>query len=321
MSGTYERHGTITKGDVVDVTSLGSGLTLVRKRQVEFTVGEATKFLEELAEFVGDRHLKQNHVDHLVRHMRRGTFHSEWVTLITCRYNGKVYRMNGQHTAWARIEMSASWECPVTLLEYEAKDEEDMRTLYSSIDRGSPRTRNNVIDSYLVGTQQFKDVKRQSLSVLPHGFSLWMWAGQRERSQHDGDDVAYSLKSTHYDLALKVCAFLDNLSPRENKHMFRSPVVAAMFATFERAPQIAREFWSPVADGTGMTQKGDPRLKLRNELLQTVVGLGVGALSEKRKVTQEHMYRLCLAAWNAYREGRPLQILRATEKGKRTAVK
>lgn len=320
MSGKYERQGTIVKNEVVDVTSLGNGLRLVRQRKVNFDPDEALKLIE-CEEFVGDRPLKQSHVDHLVRHMQRGTFHPEWVTLITCRYNGKVYRMNGQHTAWARLEMPKAWECQVLMFEYEAQNEEDMRTLYSSIDRGSPRTKSNIINSYLVGCAEFDGVKAKTLAEVPRGFGLWRWATQHERQQHDGDVIAFLLKSEHYDLAKKVCGFLDKCSVREHRHMFRSPVVAAMFATFDKAPQIAVEFWQPVSDGTGLTMRGDARLKLRNELMQTAVGLGTGARSDKERVTQEFMYRICIAAWNAFREGRPLQILKATEKGKRTAVK
>ena len=217
--------------------------------------------------------------------------------------------------------MPERWKCPVETIEYEAKSEQDMRMLYSSIDRSSPRTKANVIESYLAGSEEFKSVKTRSLRLVPQGFSLWFWATTNERNKHDGDDIAYLLKTDHYDLAIKVLALLDKLSPREHKHVFRGPVVAAMLATFNKAPQIAVEFWTPVADGVGLSKRGDPRLKLRTWLLQTAVGYGRGGASSKEKVTQELMFRQCIGCWNAHREGRTLQILRANDRGKRTAVK
>ena len=319
MAGKYKGQGSVT--EVYDVTSLGSGLDLKRSRKGEFTHKEALKLLENCTEFVGDRKLKQNHVDFLVRQMLRSTFHAEWVTVITCSINGTTYRMNGQHTAWARLEMPEDWPCKVDFMEYEAQSMDDMRTLYSSIDRASPRTRANVIESYIAGTEEFMDIKSSTLRVMPSGFTLWMWTTIHERKQYDGDDIAFLLRTDYYDLAMKVCAFLDSVGRRDTDHVFRGPVVGAMFATFNKAPQIAKDFWAPVADGTGIEKKNDPRLRLRNELMKAAVGVGVGAASSKKKVSQEFMLRLCLVAWNAYREDRELRVLRANEKGKRPTAK
>ena len=320
MSGKYKRQGEVSNEGVYEVASISDGLILRKRRKLKFTHEEAYKLLD-LDDFDGDRKLKQNHVDRLVRAMLRGTFHSEWVTLIICTLNGTVFRMNGQHTAWARLEMPKTWKCDVEMLEYDAKSEQDMRMLYASIDRASPRTKANVIESYLAGSEEFKDVKARSLRVVSQGFAQWFWATNNERNKHDGDDIAYLLKTDYYDLTIKVLAFLDKLSPVEHKHVFRAPVVAAMLATFNKAPQIALEFWTPVADGVGLEKRGDPRLKLRTWLLQTAVGYGRGGSSDKEKVTQELMFRQSVGCWNAFRQGRTLQYLRANERGKRTAVK
>lgn len=318
MSGKYVSGG--APSDVVDVTSLGSGLELVKTRKVDFTHEEAEKLLN-YEEFAGDRPLKNAHVDYLVQSMQRGTFHPEWVNLVVCKLDGKTYRMNGQHTAWARLELGKNWECMVTMLEYKAETMDDMRILYASIDRSSPRSRANVITSYLAGTDEFEGVKATTMRVVPQGFAQWFWKTKTERRLHDGDDVAVLLKTDHYDLARKVCSFLDAHSARDQRHILRAPVVAAMFATFNKAPQVALEFWGPVAAGIGIEKLGDPRLKLRNELQRSAVDNGGGALSDKKRVSQEYMFRQCLGAWNAFREGRPLQILKAVEKGNRPGVK
>lgn len=317
MSGKYSGQGV---SEVIDVTSLGDGLKLVETRKVNFTIKEAEAVLA-LDEFVGDRPLRNSHVDYLISCMNRGTFHPEWVNIVFCKYNGKTYRMNGQHTAWARTYVEPNYDCRVSYLVYTAKSEEDMRTLYASIDRSSPRTRANVITSYLAGTEEFEGVKSVTMRVVPMGFAMWMWKTKHERRLHDGDDVAYLVKTEHYDLTRKVCGFLDRHSSRDYRHLMRAPVVGAMFATFHKAPQIAIEFWTAVATGTGIEKVGDPRLKLRNELMRVAVDTGNGSHSDKKTVSQEFMFRQCITAWNAFREGRTLQLLKAVEKGNRPGVK
>lgn len=319
MSGKYKGDG--AQGETLDVTSLGGGLKLVSSRKENFTKEEAENLLK-LDEFIGDRHLKGGHVDYLIGTMKRGTFHSEWVNLVTCKFHGKVYRMNGQHTAWARSYMPEDYVCNVNVLEYTAKTEEDMRTLYSSIDRASPRTRANVITSYLAGTSEFANTKAVTLRVMPMGFAIWMWKTNHERSTHDGDDVAYLVKTKYYDLAIKVAGFLDKHTSKDHKHLMRTSVVGAMFATFNKAPHVATEFWGAVANGTGIEKVNDPRLRLRTALMQAAVALGNGSHSEKRHmVSQEYMYRQCITAWNAYRDGRPLQVIKPNAAGNRPTVK
>ena len=71
MTGKYTRQDSIDS--VYCVTELGKGLKLVKDRKVEFNHPLAYKMLEGYEEFVGDRPLKQNHVDTLVNAMMRGT--------------------------------------------------------------------------------------------------------------------------------------------------------------------------------------------------------------------------------------------------------
>jgi len=320
MGGKFKKKDESKKIVIYDINSLGKGLRVRRKSTVTLDHKRAYRILD-FDEFVGDRNLKSSHVSRLITAMKRGTFRSEFVTLITCSLNGTTFRMNGQHTAWACLEMPKDWSCEVSLIEYEAKDEHDVRTLYSSIDRGSPRTKKNVINSYLVGSTEFDGIKKRTLSHLPTGFSLWFWKSHCERSKHDGDDVAFVLRTEQLALARKVGEFLDTQLPSEQAHVFRGPVVGAMFATFDRAPQIALKFWTPVSEGTGITKKSDPRLKLRTLLMQASVDSSGGGNPDIKNVSQELMYRMCIMAWNAFRENRTLKYIRAVERGPRPVVK
>lgn len=305
--------------DPMEVTSLGAGLKLTKRTTVEMDK-EFCNWLLELTAFDPDRPLDDQHVAYLINAMKRGTFRPEQVTIMTCVLDGQEYRMNGQHTAWARWEMPDSYRCPIQHLRYRAETENDMRSLYGSIDRLKPRTNGNVIVAYLFGTTEWNGTSKAVLRKLAEGMTFWKWGGGHEAHSHDADDRAFMLMTDHYDLSRKVGAFLEASAGRDGKHIQRRPVVAAMFATFSKSAAAASEFWSSVRDGVGFGDKHDPRLVLRNGLLSASIGIGRGATDEKKSVTTEEMYRWSIHAWNAYRNQQPLKILKAVLSADRPKV-
>ena len=294
----------------MEVASLGSGLKLTKRVTVEMD-HEFCKWLLELTAFDPDRPLDENHVKHLNNAMKRGTFMPEQVMIITCSLDGTEYRMNGQHTAWARWDMPHDYRCPIQHLRYKAETENDMRRLYASIDRLKPRTTGNIIVSYLFGTPEWKGTSRAVLRKMAEGMSFWKWSGKHEQHLHDADDRAFLLMTDHYDLARKVAAFLEASAGKDGRHVQRRPVVAAMFATFSKSANAATEFWSAVRDGVGFGDKHDPRLVLRNGLLSASIAVGAGAAAEKKSVSSEEMFRWSIQAWNAWRNEQPLKLLKA----------
>ena len=181
-----------------------------------------------------------------------------------------------------------------------------------------------VMTSYLAGTDEFADVKARTLKSLPTGFALWLWPNRNDRSNNIADSVAYLLRTEYQVLANQVCAFLDNLSSTDHKHVFRSPTIGAMFATFGADKEASNEFWQAVCSGAGFTSAHDPRLRLRDELLNSNIAVGGrgGALKGgKKNVDQEYMLRICLMAWNAFREDREVHVLRPNRSAHRPVVK
>lgn len=290
------------KDDVLIVSSLGGGLKIIHDRKVEFDHHFADKLLK-MTHIPIERPLRNAHFVYLTNCMRRGTFHPEWVIIVTCEYKGEEYRMNGQHTSWARLEMPAKWPCQVRWLKYKAETDNDLRLLYASIDRGASRTRSNVINAYLSGQGSFENVAQSHIRLIAQGFVFWMWETHNQRTGHDADEVAFLLQTKHATVAIKVAAFLMTLSKKHNAHahMWRGPVVAAMFATMSRAPSQFDGFWGAVRDGVGMEDKDDPRLRLRNELMAT--SLMPEGRSPGKSVSREKMYRQCIHCWNSWRKG------------------
>jgi len=291
---------TIWIEDIVPVTSICEGLKLIKRETVNFSNDYATDLLE-LEVFGPDRPINNDHVNRLLQAMKRGTFRWEQVQIIVCSCDRKTYRMNGQHTAWARLCFEeAGHNIPVTVYRYRASSEEDMRQLYASIDRGKPRTKANVIQSYLFESTHYSNMSKSVIRNIAEGLGFWLW-GCTSTSHHDGDEVAYLLKTEHYDLGLKVAHYLSTCCSAAVKHLRRSPVYAAMFETFNKSQEDSMAFWDAVKTGANLSAD-DVRLKLRNHLMGYAVNAGRGGGSYKHMVPAEDMYGWCIQAWNSYRK-------------------
>lgn len=296
----------------LEVSSLGEGLKLTNRRTVELDHEFAQQVLE-MEEFSADRPLDNNHVLRLKLAMERGTFLPEQVTIVSCTLatTGKEYRMNGQHTSWARLEMPEKYRCPVQHLRYHAKTDNDMRRLYASIDRMKGRATGNVVCSYLFDTPEWEGFSKRTLVKLAEALGFWLWESEHHRNLRDGDDRAFLLSTTHFNLGKKIGAFIEASGGHNAAHVRRRPVIAAMFATFNKAAGPADEFWSSVRDGTGFGNVNDPRLRLRNNLRDAAISTGRGTTDEKRSVSGEEMYRWCILSWNAWRRGDAMKLLKA----------
>lgn len=325
MGGDYNPKQATEEDAGYDIMSLAGGTRIVSKEEIALSHEMCNKHLA-LPAFAGERRVRGALVSDLLNHMRRGTFRPELVALATCRCKeevqtiegetlkaGTTWRINGQHTCWARLQLPASFKLNVIVIRYVAETAYDMRMLYASFDRGGGRTRQHVIKSYLAGLPAFADFSVKALERAPSGFAHWQWGTAHGGSGrgHDGDEVAYLMQTQWLQLSSRVMGFLTTHGTSDNDFILRCGVTAAMFATFDKAPSDAARFWEPVATGIGIAKAGDPRLKLRTALVGSSVD---GRTTEKRSADREDMYRWCITTWNAWREGRTLNVLRTSDK-------
>ncbi len=291
-----------------DVAEIGQfeGIKLVKDEAVPFTFKFAESILEH-EEFSADRSLDSKHVAKLLDAMRQGAFLAEQATIIVCEYDGVCYRMNGQHTCWARVyyEENPNYRPKIRYFHYKAKTEDDMRKLYATIDRGKARSRANVIDSILYGTAAYADFNKQTLKRISQGLSTWLW-GFAKVSEHSPDELAHLMKNDWYDLCLKVGHLIKDVSKPDYRHLHRSPVFKAMFETMRKAEGDSRKFWIAVAVGAEL-KVDDPRWKLREFLMKHSVNAGRGGGSYKDAIPGDDMRLACIDAWNAWRSGTTLK--------------
>ena len=278
-----------------------------KQTKINLNAQKAHWLLNEIESFGADRPLSKPHVAKLVSEMQQGHFMPEITTIMVANLNGATYRLNGQHTATAVLEMNKknkSFSLPgVTMIDYTVSDESELRKLYARIDRGAARTNRDVTFSFLAGTEEFKGVSKRVLKLLPIGLAFMKFEDSNSRKLYAGETAALDVLGKHLDLSQHIAVFMGALDYKviHHGHMFRGPVVAALYATFSVDKVDAERFWKAVATGVGFESENEPAARLRQTLKNANLGGGVLQSGPKARIGQEDMYRVCLHAWNRYR--------------------
>lgn len=266
----------------------------------------------DLPIFEGERQISDGHVQMLYDRMRRGSFNPRLVVLATCRFGGKNYKINGQHTCWALVNMPAHFSMEVRELQFHVGTEEHLRAVYSMFDQNLARNEGHLTKIRLVGTATVEGVWASHINRLSSGLKFWLFETKREQRRYKDEEMA--ALAHKYKEIFRGVAFLLQENGEEIGLVKRQPTIAAMFATFDKVPTIARGFWQTIIDGLNLSDRSDPRYKLRRYLLESAISSPSKA-SGKKAVESEVMYRVCIAAWNKWRKDERAQVsIRPTNK-------
>lgn len=292
--------------DQLPITGTRLKAELISDQQVTLDKTLAARYID-LPIFPGERQITDGHVQFLYDEMRKGSFLPHLVNLATAVLNQVEYKINGQHTCWAVIYMPDGFSMPVRELKFRVDSPEQLKLLYSAFDRLKARTDAHVMKVQMVGTPVLEGLGVKHLNVVVGGFKTWCFPLEADRRRLSPAQVNTLIQSDFPDLFRTVAQFVQDHCAN-HRHMLRHPVVGAMFATFEKVVTKAPEFWLPVATGIDIPSKNDPRLRLRDLLMQA-------ALTSKAQgrdyMGYEAMYRACLYCWNRWRRGEDVKLLRA----------
>ncbi len=284
---------------------------IVSDKPIKFTAAKAFEYLE-LDTFHGERPVNERHVQFLYNAWSGGRFMWDHVILCCCDYDKKRYRINGQHTAWMRVNIKDSdlkTEPEVREVVYSVASEEQLRILYSTFDQNKVRSPAHVFKALMSGTREAVDLWPSILTTLSAGLKLWLF--ERDRALVSSNDLAKLASSDKYQPLFRIVGLYYQTHYDEALWIRRSAVVASLFATFEKSGGKAPEFWDPVFTGLNLADKTDARYALRNFLQthkQSLKGKGVEITSA------EDTYRVCILAWNKWRIGQKVSAgLRTTE--------
>lgn len=278
--------------------------------QINLTKTEAFRFLE-MQTFDGERKVRDLHVQYLMDEWNGGRFLWHHVMLGIAVLDGVNYRINGQHTCWMRVNIPQASEpvkATVRCITYKVQSSEQLRSLYSVFDRNAPRNASHIAKVMLGDTPAGRSIPRGYIGQLVGGFRLFF--SEREDNRMSIDEMV-GMISKNYEALFSVVGQYYTTHYSDHEFIRRQAVIAAMFSTFSKAVQKSEEFWSPVFNGIALTTKTDARYQLRNYLLTHGHSTKRGDLE---KVSKEDAYRTCVNAWNKYRAGEAVSILRTTDK-------
>ena len=285
-------------------------------RMVTLTKSLCTTYLN-LTPFPGERRVAENNTQHLVDEITSQTFNPSNVTLASAWFKDVHYKINGQHTCWSWLLVKKALPYSVRRVVYRVASMEQLKLLYNSFDRNRPRSDNFSLAVLLNETPASQDLWPAMLVVYAQGLKFWLAGDDRSKLRRmSASQVSQLVKDEYSTLFRAVGLFLQKDSNYFRPGMRRAAVVAAMFATFAKNSRQAVKFWQPVADGLGLTDKGDPRYRLREVLERSVshASSARGRERERMYLAPEETYRIAIGCWNAWRGEESMQATpRATK--------
>ena len=213
-------------------------------------------------------------------------------------------RMNGQHSSTVLSSYEESVfpsNLTVHLDSYEVETDDDLALLFRQFDdRKSSRSPGDVAGAYQGLQPDLQKVPRSSAKIAVEGIGFWGKEVEGVKG-YKGDDVYTIMSKPMYHPFIKWIGDLFDIKTPELK---RVPIVAAMYATFDKNEEDARKFWADVARGGREYEDNHPT---------TVLDAWLKALKENgkaEKMKPGDYYQGCIYAYNAFFEGKTIRDIK-----------
>jgi hypothetical protein len=249
-----------------------------------------------------DRPLNPKRVDAYRKMLAAGLFRPvQWAT-VHCNETQATYRVNGKHTSNLFAEYDElPQQVHATIEHYHCDDIDDVARLYATFDsRTQVRTTNDINRAFAAVDPELSEIPTKIINLCVTGV-CYVRHGEAYSSKPAAERAEVLLE----DDVKSFISFLHEVLVANNdstRHLWRSPVVAAMYSSFTKSKKAAREFWLAVRDGTGRTPKCPDRVL--NKFLLTRSVINVHVKRGKRSATMcppREMFVKCIHAWNAWR--------------------
>jgi hypothetical protein len=230
----------------------------------------------------------------------------EWAS-VECKQTGKTYRVNGKHTSTILSEMNgeAPKDLYVIVEEYLADTLEDVAKLYATFDLArSSRTTGDINYAYAASVPELSTMPRKLINLCATGMHYHFNSGKAGGSASKVNQDVRAQRLIEYPEYVEFMGRVVGGRADSIKKLARGPVAAAMFATWQKDPQAASDFWILVREETHPDAKNASR-KLAKFLTVAGVRASRGNLVS---ATEHEMYVKCLHAWNAWRKGLPTNL-------------
>lgn len=243
-----------------------------------------------------DRNLSETRLEGHMANVENGTFYSpDWAKCL-CKEDGVTYRVNGKHTStmFSLDEVIIPNGLYVNIKTFEADTLEDVAMLYTTFDcpesaKSSGDTTKAIIytEESLRGlpTKFINDVTKAINYAAVQDKIYDIKLRDRAKKAIEPDNVKFILWLREH--------LHDGNAGKGKNHVWRSPVMSAMYLTYQKSQKDSIEFWSRVRDETGASPDL-PCRKLAKWLTAT-------SLNNKPGLAKEFFVR-SVQAWNAFRQ-------------------
>ena len=220
------------------------------------------------------------------------------------KMGGRWLRVNGQHSSTMLTDLNGDFPqgLQVHLDEYEVDSLQGLALLFRQFDeRKSGRSAADVAGAYQNLEPALRDVAKPIGKI---GIESINWY----RRVVEG--VPYTVGDEQYHLFNEsgfhgFLVWLHSVFSIKTPELRRVPIVAGMYSTFIRNEGEARKFWDLVARGGVEFEDNAPSTVLDTWLKAAKEG----ELKEELKPGQ--FYQGCIYAWNAHREGKTIERIKA----------
>lgn len=222
------------------------------------------------------------------------------------RINGDWLRMNGQHSSAMLCALDDDLfpkDLFVHLDEYRVDDEDGLTKLFQQFDaRKSSRSSTDVCGAYKGLHEELREIPLNIAQLGIQGIVYWKQNVQGI-PQPKGDLIYQAIgEKENWPFLL----WLPDVFNIKTPELRKREIVAAMYVTFERNEQAAKAFWKEVQAGGNVNEENHPTRTI------DVYYQNAKTETDRRKRPKPHaLYQSGILAWNAYREGKKLQTIKA----------
>jgi hypothetical protein len=276
---------------------------VTKKLADEFSVMEKTDI---------ERPLKEKKIARLRALLNNKEFRPTTFARALCKEDGVTYRVDAQHSSTMLADAAATDKALlegvyVHLEDYECDTKKDVAALWGTFDsKEQVRSGSDIVNAVSQTIDKVKNVNQKLVNLAVGALNYAgnvtnMGGGKSGATAVERASVLHDHKN--FVIFLKNCLGSDQKN-EDTACLWRVPVVAAIFATYQKDREAAKAFWRAVRDGSGA--KPDlPDRKLQKWLLALAPSGGRGSgTPTAEKVVAKTVLGRCIEAWNLHREGK-----------------
>lgn len=283
----------------------------LHEQQVSLTAKMAAR-LRSYNRLDSERSKNHKHVNEMIESGADGTFNWREITVIVAIIGGVSTIINASHflDMMSALEITPDFVPIIRVQTYCVPDVDTAKELWCNCDRGKIRTKKHRVLGILGGTEGYEKgvVPAAIVNQLQVGLNLYLNKGVPANDVPYDQLAAVLLKGgKYYEIAMSIKRILMRYRTRS---IWKTGLIGAMFAIYEKDPAHAEEFFEAVCQGDA---SGDLIAETLYNYLMKVVVPNNKTLPDSMtglrtyNFCTEAVFRMVVEVWNCWCVGIPPQ--------------